>query len=240
MRKIFLLLLALPVLALAQDKNVLTITRVFPKADKVKQLEKAFGAHAQKYHKGDVIWRVSTIETGPDAGGYSIVEGPTTWDNLDKRGDLGKAHTDDWDLNIQPLLTDKTFNAYVTFRQDLSTTLLTDYSDKYAVTHYFYKPGYRTEMEQLIAGLKKAWTDSEQYVAVYETSSSGEPQFIIVTRYKKGLKEREVGYRLPMAATYAKVNGGENAWEQYRNGLKQAVERQWSEMLVFKPELSSK
>src|SRR5687768_15014963 len=116
MRKLFFLLTVFPLFSLSQNKTVVSSSRYFPKGDKVQQFEKALGTHAQKYHKGDVHWRVFTVETGPDAGGYMVVEGPATWDANDKRGDLGKAHMDDWAGTVQSLLTDKNSNSYFTFR----------------------------------------------------------------------------------------------------------------------------
>jgi len=47
MRKIFFMLLLIPVLGIGQTKNVISATRVFPKADKVLEFENALAAHAQ-------------------------------------------------------------------------------------------------------------------------------------------------------------------------------------------------
>lgn len=239
MKKLFVLILALPLFAVAQNNNVISVDRYFPKADKVTQFEKALAAHAQKYHKGDVKWLVLTIETGPDAGGYQVVEGPKTWDSVDKRGDLGKAHMDDWNVSVQPLLTDRVSFSYMTFRTDLSSVAQTDYADKIAVTHVFYKPGYYDEMQQALTNMKKVWEQSDQSIAVYEASSSGEPQFTVVTRYKQGLKEREAGFREPFPVRYKKAHGQEG-WDKYVAGVKEMVSHQWSEMLFVKRELSSK
>lgn len=240
MKKFFLMLLMFPAIGFAQDKNIVSIDRYFPKSDKVQQFEKALTAHAQKFHTGDVSWKVFTIQTGPDAGGYQVLEGPTSWDGLDKRGDISKAHMDDWNTNLQPLLTDKGSSLYLTYRADLSTIMQTDYSDKVAVNHIFYKPGYYGDMENMIKDLKKAWVEGEQSVAVYEASSSGEPQFVIATRYKNGLKDRVSATRPAMPVLFAKANGGESAWTRYLENYKQAVSHQWGEMLFFKPELGSK
>lgn len=239
MRKLILVLLALPLFSLAQEKNVISASRYFPKVDKIQQFEKALAAHAQKYHKGDVQWRVFSIETGPDAGGYHVVEGPTSWDGADKRGDLGKTHMNDWSTTIQPLLSDRGSNSYLTFRNDLSTVQLTDYSDKVAVNHVFFKPGYYADMQEYITKLKKVWEQSNQSIAVYEASSSGEPQFAIVTRYKQGLKERAAGFMEPFPARYTKVHG-ENGWKKYIADTREMIKHQWSEMLFYKKELSSK
>ena len=240
MRKFVLLLCAIPLLATAQDaKNIITISRYFPKGDNVTQFEKALAAHAKKFHKGDVRWRVYSIESGPDAGGYQVVEGPASWDGLDKRGDISQAHTDDWNKTVQPHLTDKYSNFYLTFRQDLSTAIQGDYTDKIAVRHIFFKPGFYADMENMIKEMKNMWTASDQFVAVYESSASGEPQFILVDRYKNGLKDRVAANRPPMPTVFATANGGQSAWDRYISNFKQAVSSQWGEMLYYKPELSS-
>jgi hypothetical protein len=240
MRKLFFLLLAAPLWIFAQDKTVLNVTRVWPKADKVQQFEKALAAHVQKYHKNDFAWRVFTVETGPDAGAYHLVEGPSNWDGFDKRGDLGKEHQSDWDMHIQPLLQDRQTVMYVVYRGDLSSSPMIERADKISINHVFYKPGYYGDMQDLIKGLKKTWDDNGQSVAVFESNSSGAPQFAVVTRYKFGLKEKEVGFRPAMNISFAKANGGESSFTKWVEGWKQAVDNAWSEMLFFKPELSSK
>ena len=72
MRKYFFMLLLTPLLGISQTKTVLTSNRLFAKNDKVDEFEKALASHAQKYHTGDVAWRVWSIESGPDAGGYMV------------------------------------------------------------------------------------------------------------------------------------------------------------------------
>lgn len=238
MRKLFFVLIALPFFSIAQEKNVVSVNRVFPKADKVAAFEKALAAHAKKFHTGNWKWRVYTIESGPDAGGYHITEGPTSWDDIDKRGDLGKAHMDDWNTNIAPLLLDKTTVSYSTYRADLSSVALTNYSDKIAINHVFYKPGYYEDAEALLKTLKKVWDTSGQTVAVYEASSSGEPQFVLVIRYAQGLKERDANFRKPMKERYTMVNGA-NSWDTYTQGLKNTIDHSWSELLFYHAELSS-
>jgi len=239
MRKSVFFLLALPLMAIAQDKNVISYDRVFPKPGKTQQFEKALAAHVQKYHKGDNSWRVYTIESGPDVGGYNIIEGPTTWDGVDKRGNLGAAHTADYDTNILPLLTDKSMTGYATYRADLSTEQIANYTGKIAVTHIFPKPGYADEMDDMFGKLKKTWEASGQTAAVYELSSSGEPQYVVVISYKEGLKERATGYRKPMKERYNGANG-DGSWATYQQGLRTMIDHSWSELLFYKPELGSK
>ena len=100
MRKYFLVLLLTPLLGIGQTKTVLTSNRLFAKNDKGSEFEKALANHAQKYHTGDVKWRVWSIESGPDAGGYMVTEGPSDWTSLDSRGDISAEHTADWEKNV--------------------------------------------------------------------------------------------------------------------------------------------
>ena len=129
--------MALPLFSLAQDKTIISASRYFPKQDKVAAFEKALASHAQKYHSGTWKWRVFTIETGPDAGGYHVTEGPMSWDDVDNRGDLGKAHMDDWNMNIASLLTDKGSVMYSNYRVDLTVLLSQTIPTKSPSTIFF-------------------------------------------------------------------------------------------------------
>ena len=239
MRKLMLLWLLVPIVGMSQEKNVINVTRVFPKIDKTAEFEKALVAHAAKFHTGDWKWMVSEIQTGPDAGGYSIVEGPVNWDQVDKRGDLGAEHQNDWNKNITIYLTDKYQSSFVEFKEELSNGKLTDYSEKYMVNHVFLKPGMYAEAVAIIKNVKKVWEASNQTVIVYEASASGAPQFAIVTRYKTGLKERQAGFLKPMAERYEAANGA-GSFKTYTEGVSKVTDQSWSELLFMRPDLGSK
>ena len=239
MRKIILLFLALPLLGLAQNKNLINGSRYFPKEGKANQFEKALAAHAQKYHKGDQKWRVFTIETGPDAGGYMVVEGPTNWEGIDKRGDISDVHTKDWETTVQSLLSERTSTMYMTFREDISTVQQGDYSDKISINHLFFKPGYFGDVQANLLLMKKVWEADGATMAVYEASLSGEPQFVVVTRYKQGLKERDVVRPTALPARFDKANG-DGSWAKYLSMVKESIDHQWNEILYHKPEMDSK
>jgi hypothetical protein len=128
MRKFLFVLLLIPAFGISQTKNVISTTRMFPKADKVLDFEKALVAHAQKYHTGDWKWRVYEIQSGPDAGGYQVVEGPASWEGLDGRGDLGAEHTMDWNKTVSIYLTDKVEEAFSVYEDSLSTVALGNFS----------------------------------------------------------------------------------------------------------------
>lgn len=239
MKKFFVVLLMLPVLSFAQSKTLLSGSRVFPKNDKVGEFEKALANHAQKYHKGDVAWRVWSIESGPDAGGYMISEGPTTWAAIDGRGDLGAEHTADWENKVQALTEGRGQSMYSEFLADLSTVQLTDYADKIVITHMTPKPGKTLQVKALIQKMNKMWAADKESVAVYSTPYSGEPGYITVTRLKGGLKELAADYRKPAADRFNAVHGA-GSFDTWLNDYANAVEKRWSELLTYKPLLSSK
>src|ERR1700704_1393325 len=156
MKKFFFCLLLIPVLGIGQ-KTVINSNRYFAKADKVLEFEKALTAHAQKYHKGDWSWRVFEIQSGPDAGGYHITEGPTSWESFDTRGNLGTVHNTDWNKTVAIYLTDRGSSSYSEYIDSLSTVGLTDWADKIMITHNFAKPGMIANVVDLAKRLKAAW-----------------------------------------------------------------------------------
>ncbi|MHA4806931.1 hypothetical protein ACX0G9_02430 [Flavitalea flava] len=239
MRKLLIIWLLLPLTGLSQVKNVVSAERYFPKMDKMLEFEKALSNHAQKYHTGDWKWRVLQIQSGPDAGGYQINEGPNSWDQIDKRGNLGVEHMNDWVKNVAPTLTERYSATYAEYQEELSTVQLTDYADKIAITHVFPKPGWGDKVEDLIKQIKKVWTSGNQSVAVYASSSSGPSQYLLVTRYKQGLMEREKGFRKPFKDRYETENGT-GSYESYMQSIRDHLDHSWSEILFMRPDLGSK
>lgn len=237
MKRLLLFVLFIPILVLSQKPSVISYNRYIPKNDKVIEFERGLKAHATKYHSKEWKWRVYTIESGPDAGGYMVIEGPSTWDGIDKRGTLGNEHMEDFYKNVLPYTTEKNSIGYLVFREELSTVQLTDFSEKIAITHVFPNPGRGGSIEAAIALLKKVWTESQQNVAVYEASSSGAPQYAIVTRYKQGLKEREMNFRKPIKERYDAVNG-EGSYDKFVASVTTDLDHQWSELMFLSKELS--
>jgi hypothetical protein len=239
MRKYFFMLLLIPVIGMSQTKTVLTSNRLFAKNDKGSEFEKALANHAQKYHTGDVKWRVWSIESGPDAGGYMVTEGPSTWSILDSRGDISEEHTADWGKSVMPLTTGLGQSAYYDFQPDLSTVQITDYADKIVINHLTANPGKLNTVQDIIKRLKKVWEAGKESVAVYSASFSGEPGYIYVTRLKGGLKELASDYRKPLPERYNDANGA-GSFDTWLKDYSDAVKNRWSELLVYKPKLSSK
>lgn len=238
MKKILVSLMLIPLFGISQ-KNLVSTERVFPKVDKVLEFEKAIAAHAQKYHKGDNAWRVFEIQSGPDAGGYHITEGPTSWEAYDTRGNLGTEHNNDWNKSVAIYLTDRFSSGFSMFNEDLSNVGLTDFTDKILITHNFVKPGKNLAAMEMFRKMKKVWVADNEKIAVYTSSASGPPQITTVARLKDGLKELTPGYRKPIRERYDAVNGTDS-WLSYLTDYELCIENRWSELLFFRADLSSK
>lgn len=239
MKRIFFIILLSPLFGLCQNKNVINANRVFAKVDKVLEFEKALATHAQKYHTGDWKWRVFEIQSGPDAGGYHITEGPTSWEGIDGRGNLGTEHNNDWNKNVAIFLTERGSSSYSIYQDSLSTVALGDYSDKINITHYFPKIGWFGKVWDGIKTFKKVWEAGGESIAVYTASASGPTQISVVTRYKQGLKERAMNFRKPMKERYEAVNGNDS-WDNWTEVQRNYLDNVWSELLFLRADLSSK
>lgn len=239
MKKVLLACLLYPLIGIGQNKNVISTNRAFPKVDKVLEFEKALATHAGKYHTGDWKWQVFEIQSGPDAGGYHIVEGPLSWEQLDTRGNLGEEHNIDWNKNVAVFLTDKTNTGYSVFQDTLSSVALTDYSDKINITHVFPKMGWGNKVREVINKYNKVWKQGGESVAVYISSSSGPAQYAIVTRYKQGLKERAAGFRKPFKDRYEAMYGVDS-FNDVTEVFQSYVDNSWSELLFRRTDLGSK
>ncbi len=168
-----------------------------------------------------------------------ITEGRNNWVIVDSRGDLGAEQTAHWEKNVFAHTTGKAQTAYSDFQADLSTVQLTDYADKIIINHMTAKPGMVVKVQDLIKKQKKVWEAGKESVAVYSVAFSGEPGFTTVTRLKDGLKELAGDYRKPFAERFNAAHGA-GSFDKWLKDYADAVQNRWSELLTYKPDLSSK
>ena len=239
MRKFIAFWLLIPCIGMSQTKNINSTFRVSPKTDKVVEFEKALLAHAQKFHTGDLKWRVFEIQSGPNARAYHVVEGPTTWEQMDSRGNINAEHILDWNKNVLPLTTGEGTSGYSEYKAELSTVALTDFSDKVSTLHVDAKPGKFGDVIALIVNLKKVWEQSNQSVAVYQKVSTGTSGFVIVTRLKGGLKELASDFRKPLPERYEAAHGA-GSFVSFNQKVSESVDSMWGELMFIRTDLSSK
>ena len=79
----------------------------------------------------------------------------------------------------------------------------------------YMKPGMTEKAWDLIEKMKKGWEGSNQSIAVYSASYSGQPQIITSRRLKGGLKELDATGNT-FADNYRKANGPDS-WSDFLN-----------------------
>jgi hypothetical protein len=242
----FVLAGILPLAVVAQDQSkpanaaaqVISSYRILPKVGHEKAVEAALAAHAQKFHKGDQAWRVGVVMSGPDEGMYHIVEGPSTWTAVDKRGDLGDEHMKDYLENITPHVEKNSPNLYGVYDAELSTISATQWTNKVLIEHITVKPGRGSDTYD---SLKKWKALSEKLgltVVVWRLTFSGDDGYSIVFRLKEGFAEFDKSapnFRKAAAELY-----GPNEFARLEKSDTENLSRDWMELVEFKPELGSK
>ena len=233
---LFLTLLFSSIFTFAQN-NVSFSSKIFPKIDKIQEFETALKVHVQKYHTNDWKWNVFQVQSGPDYGGYMISEYPVSWDQVDKRGDLGSAHMTDWNKNVLVHVREVGLGSYGEFKAELSTVALTDYADKIMIEYQLSNPGKMNVHKAMLEKLKKVWVEGKESVAVYEQVGSGAPKFAIITRFKDGLKVLSDDNQQAMSSRMDKVYG-EGSFKSFADDYSKNVESRWSEILYKRVDLS--
>ena len=221
------------------EKGTVSNYRVWVKEGHEDAFKAAVAAHAAKYHTGLWKWRVYEVLTGPDGGAYMFVEGPNSWTDLEGRGDLGAEHTKDYTTSIAPHVEKSTSDSYGTYEESASTVAGGAFSTtKVLIRHMYIKPGRATQALASLATWKKIWAKSGLNVAVWRSFFSGELQFTIVDRLKKGfadLDDDSVNFRKTGDELL-----GPGGYDQLLEQNSHNVTRTLDEIVEFRPELSSK
>lgn len=244
-----LIALAVPLAVVAQDQTkpapaaapaqqVISSYRIMPKVGHDKALETALASHAKKFHKGENVWRVGVIMSGPDEGMYHIVEGPTNWAGVDSRGDLGEEHTKDYLDNIAPHVEKSTPNTYLTYVTDLSSTGPTQWTNKVMIDRLVVKPGRGADLYDALKKWKAINDKLGLAVAVWHAAFSGENSYAISYRLKDGFKVFDEDK--PKFRKAADELFGPNEYARLLQADTDDLVTEWQELVEFKPELGSK
>ena len=241
-----MLVLLFPVIGFTQEakkeapkKETINSYRVFPKDGHDAALKAAITAHVQKFHAANWKWRVSEVLTGPDSGAYMILEGPNSWTELEGRGDLGSEHQKDYDTTITPHVDKTTPTVYATYQSDVSTTAPGAFAPtKTLITRVYPKPGRGAAYYASLKVWKKVWEKRGINVGVWSTFFSGEPGYILSFRLKNGWKDLDAdGMGNRKAADEV---GGAGTFDRLQEEAARNIASTTSEMIEFRPELSSK
>jgi hypothetical protein len=101
------------------------------------------------------------------------------------------------------------------------------------------RPGKIAAIPDLLKKQRNVWKSDSASVAVYVLVASGDPGYLTVTRLRGGLKEMASDYRKPLKERFTAANG-EGSYDAFLKDYAEDVQSRWSELLVYKPLLSSK
>lgn len=223
----------------AQEKATMTSDRVKPKPGKDAALKKALADHVAKYHTGNWKWRVFSVLSGPDAGGYMLNEGPNTWTALEGRKEISDEHSRDYESNVTPLVESNGSSLFLVFQKDLSCDSSGGKFTKALLRHIYPKPGKGPRLVEYFKTWKTVWQKLGLHVVVWSTFYSGEPQFIVSYRLPQGFVDLEQSRTKALREGFDEIAGA-GAYARYLEDLDKYVDRVSEEMIELLPEVSSK
>jgi hypothetical protein len=231
--------------ALAQEKPG-TVARVYitqPKAGMTQQYEEGRKRHMNFHQQQNDTWAWETWEvaTGPEAGSYLTVTGRHHWKDFDEwEAKLAKADNADATANLDPYSASSS-NSFMVLLPDVSRVPQDIQPAKMVeVIHYMVKPGSERAFQEAIGKVHQAiqkanWEPNQNY-AWYTTMNGGEhPHFALVVPHNSwaGMEPPEQTMEAMLEQTMGKAET-----ESLMSSFSNATQRVWSEMLVYRPDLS--
>ena len=226
-------------LASAQEKGTLSTYRILPMNGKDAALKKAITAHVTRYHTGNWKWRVFSILSGPDEGGYMLNEGPNSWTELEGRKEISDEHQRDYETTIAPLVEKTIPNLYMMFDKERSSADVGATFKKALLRHYYLKPGKGPRLTNYLTTWKRVYDKLGLKVTVWRSFFSGRPQVTVAFRLVNGWVELEKPVGKEMREAFDEF-GGAGAYARYMEDLDKIVDRIDEEMIELLPDLSSK
>lgn len=238
---VFLLSLALP--AFAQEKPG-TIGRVFviqPKPGMAQKYEEGRKRHMEWHKKQNDTWAWETwqVEAGDAFGTYITLTLGHNWKDFDTwEAKYGKADAADADANMGPYIGAET-NGFWTFLANVSRPAEGNEPPRMiAVIHFIPKIDAVRDFDTAIhriheAILKTNWPPRYEW---YVLASGGEqPHFALVLPRNSwaDMAPPEVSFQAMLEKAYGKAEA-----ESLSQSLDKSIKREWSETLVYRPDLS--
>jgi len=234
--------LALAGAAFAQQKtvNVGQVYVMVPKPGMSKQFEEGRKRHMEFHRKQNDTWSWEAYEimTGDNTGNYLSVTFGHTWKDLDAWEEkMGQADTADSNANLMPYLG-TTQESIWSVMTDVSRPAAEPTSKMIEIDHYMLKPGSEEEFEYTLGKVNDAIgkTNWPVHYTFYQLMNGGEgPHYVLVIPHGNwaDMAEPEMSFN----AMLEKAVGRHEA-EALEHAFDHSVAREWSEMAVFRPDLS--
>ena len=246
MKQLFCLLLcAATVSVFGQGSTLYRVNMVTPKAGMKTAFETSWKMHLDKFHKTTDKRTVYEVTSGPESGGYVIVEGPVSYADMDKALPNANEHGLDLEKNFTPKLEPGSGNGLYRWADTLSYHGDTK-ADKILVTVTVLKDGkageVMTEMRRTALIAEKIKSPLSYNVMVKQFAGSS-PTIVTLRNLKNGFKELETDYykMAPDAFKNAYIaDYGQEAWDKRLKLLVDNVVSREQHFEKLRADLSSK
>lgn len=220
MRKLLIIALIISSsLCYGQGKTLYSVEMVTPKMGKTASFEAKWKEHLAKFHGKSNSRAVYEILSGDNAGSYLLIDGPSSYADLDVEKPTAKAHDMDYDNNVNPTL-EKIGGSY-TYRWADTLSYNGDVkADKFVTTIYHCKSGKAADLTAEIKRSIKVNTiikspaTNNAYVRLW---SGSKPEIVIMTNLKDGFKQLDNNFMASTAdafkAAYIK-EFGQSLWDR--------------------------
>jgi len=242
---LFVLCTVASISVLAQGNTLFSVEMVKPKTGQASAFETAWKMHLTKFHNGDSKRAVYEILSGPNTGCYLLVDGPSSFADMDKeRADMA-AHDKDYETNCASKVEMDGGNMVYRWVDTLSYKGDVQ-ADKYIVTITHVKngkmPDYMTEMRKVnqLAAIMNPRVSFNRYVQMW---SGSDPVMVTVSNLKDGFKELEQGYNGLKPDDFKNAfikEYGQAGWDNYQKVTGDDIQSREVYIMKLRKDLSSK
>ncbi len=214
------------------------VTRV--KAGMGKQYQEGRKRHMAWHKKQGDSWTWSTweVSSGPDTGSYLTFSLGHRWKDFDAwEAKFGQGDAADVDLNLTPYAESTTIS-YYEYLADLSRPAATPANKMSEVVHFLLKPDKEPEFRHALQRAHEAIGKTNWPVKYswFVLQNGGEgPHFVLVLPHNSfaEMAEPEMSFSAMVTKAFGPYEAG-----VILDGFGQASKSQWSELLVYRPDLS--
>lgn len=230
MRKLFFFtLLILSTQVFAQQNTLYSGEIVKPKMGNTAAFETKWKSHVAKYHGADNRRLVFEILSGNNTGCYMLIQGPTSFADMDKENPTSKEHNTDFETGVVPSLEKISGNNIYRWVDTLSYNGSVP-AEKFINTVYHIKDGkqgdFITEVKRAIAVNKKINSPSSYNFYIKQFAGS-QPEFVIITNLKDGFKQLDNTFN---------PSGSKNFREAY---IKEYSQDMWDKRMKLLSEITN-
>lgn len=241
MKKVILLMLVLPLLAIAQTTSEYVVFEnvvLTANPTEIKQFEEGMAAHNKKYHSDNEFGaRVHLIGNGANVGKYMWVMGPLPWSAFDNRP-AGDGHDDDWNNNVLAYTTGEANLIYWKYKADLSN-FSKDFTVKNLLVDFYNVKRFKgAQTMELLKNIKEVMVEkfpNENYgIYINEFPSTTEGRDVAFISFFQ--KSAWLGEDPDFSKKYNEVHG-EGSFKTFLKDWEDATEGVETELWINQPKL---